>query len=405
MNIKKEIAIVRNEPLLLLALPLALISLLLIIAIRPLVRIRIGFLHCDRIGHFAINTELYLCEKELKKNSDKTIDLFYYPRKVCNQQLANMWERRLHVLPWFWLRPLCLIIRKFDLSPYRVYEARGGPRDIDNLLDSVPMQLSFTDAEEIRGETELQLMGIPEGAPFVCLAVRDADYLEEYYKITDTYHSYRDGNIENYILAAKELVDLGYYVIRMGAKVKNSALLDHSMFIDYATNGMRSDFMDIYLSAKCKIFVTTGTGIDCLSLVFRRPIVEINTVPIGSLRTYRKDVIALTKKHVWISSGRELTMSEIFDNGIGLGLSTNYFESMGVKLIERTPEEIRDVVIEMADRLAGTWQAHPDDEGLQQSFWERFPSDQEAQNGKPLHGEIRSRYSTNFLRNNRTWLM
>ena len=80
------------------------------------------------------------------------------------------------------------------------------------------------------------------------------------------------------------------------------------------------------------------------------------------------------------------------------------YEEKGVDFIENTPEEIRDVVIEMAERLAGTWQSHPDDEALQQLFWKIFPTGAVTDNGVPLHGEISSRYGANFLRNNKEWL-
>jgi hypothetical protein len=76
----------------------------------------------------------------------------------------------------------------------------------------------------------------------------------------------------------------------------------------------------------------------------------------------------------------------------------------GVDLIENTPEEIRDVVVEMADRLEGIFQPMEDDEVLQRKFWEIFPGDAVDRGGVPLHGEIRSRYGANFLRENRWWL-
>ena len=98
-------------------------------------------------------------------------------------------------------------------------------------------------------------------------------------------------------------------------------------------------------------------------------------------------------------------MNEIFSRGVGYCLKTSDYQSRGVSLIENTPEEICDVAIEMADRLAGTWQVHPDDEALQRLFWSIFPSNAVDPNeGKPLHGEVRSRFGANFLRKNREWL-
>jgi hypothetical protein len=81
------------------------------------------------------------------------------------------------------------------------------------------------------------------------------------------------------------------------------------------------------------------------------------------------------------------------------------YESRDIKLIENTPEEIRDVVIEMVERLSGTWQPKEDDEALQRRFWEMYPTDAvDPYQGGPLHGEIRARFGAAFLRNNRGWL-
>jgi hypothetical protein len=54
----------------------------------------------------------------------------------------------------------------------------------------------------------------------------------------------------------------GYYAVRMGARVKNSILCSNSQVIDYATNGQRTDFNDIYIYLHWKSVT--------LFLVFRR---------------------------------------------------------------------------------------------------------------------------------------
>lgn len=247
-------------------------------------------------------------------------------------------------------------------------------------------------------------MGIPSGAPFVCLAVRDSAYLEAHLPaITWGYHSYRNSNIQKYVLAAEELADRGYFVVRMGARVSEAMKSDHARIIDYAANGMRSDFMDIYLGANCEFCLSTGTGMDAVPYIFRRPLAFVNFVPLGILVTFRRQDIHITRRHLSVQDNRELTLSEIFDRGVGFCLAASDYESKGVQPIENTPEEIRDVVVEMAERLNGTWQTHDEDEALQKRFWEAFPSGA-TRNGKPLHGAIRSRYGAAFLRNNRWWL-
>jgi len=69
----------------------ALIIIIIISLIRPIILIRIGKLETARLGHFAGDTELYLCEKYsgISTNRRMSFDLFYYHDRICNKQLYN----------------------------------------------------------------------------------------------------------------------------------------------------------------------------------------------------------------------------------------------------------------------------------------------------------------------------
>lgn len=373
---------------------------------------RIGNLISSRIGHLAANTELYLCERDAGINVPQQhyVDLFCMGyRPICNEQLAIMWRRLLRIWPAWLLGP---ISRVNQLIPGGAIHAIGNntqhDRDVHNLLDRLPPHLIFTEEEEAKGEAGLQAMGIPPGAKFVCLLVRDNAYLDAHLKGMKTdfsYHNYRDSDIQNYVLAAEELANRGYFVVRMGAKVREAIKTDHPRVIDYATNGMRSDFMDIYLGAKCNFCISVSSGYDAVPQIFRRTIVYVNMVPLGYLFTFKAQSLGITKHHFLEAQNRELTLAEIFTHGVGFCMRSSDYESKGIILIENTPEEIRDVVIEMVERLNGTWQAHEDDDVLQRKFWEIFPTDAKTPDGKPLHGEIRARFGANFLRQNQDLLM
>jgi len=405
----KEISIIKGSPMLLLAIPISLISFFLVFVIRPFIHVRIGFLRSDRIGHFAANTELYLCEKDESINRSRVLDLFYFPRNPCNQQLAQMWKRELNILPWFFMRPMDLIIRRFDfLSSFKVDEARGHDRDIDDLYDKYPTHLHFTDEEEIYGESKLRDMGIPEGSQFVCLTVRDSAYLNEIYSGSSNaaYDDFRNCDIKNYILAIEELTERGYFVIRMGAKVNFPLNSSNPKVIDYASNGMRSEFMDIYLGSKCVFCITNGTGFDAIPNVYRRPIALVDAVPFGiNHQSWGNSPIVLSKHHIDISKNRELTMSEIFEQGAAYFKYSSDYESSGISLIGNSPEEIRDAILELTDRIEGVWKEMPEDKNLQQKFWDIFDTDKLNWKGNPWHGKvIKSRYSAKFLRSNKEWL-
>ena len=68
MIFKKEFRILKSEPLLFITLPFSLIILLILKLLSPILLIRFGLLHSDRIGHFLINTELFFCEEIKTKN-------------------------------------------------------------------------------------------------------------------------------------------------------------------------------------------------------------------------------------------------------------------------------------------------------------------------------------------------
>ena len=76
-------------PLFIIAIPFV----VLIRIIRPFILIRLEGLLSHRIGHFAGNVEIYLCEQKagINKPAQCHVDIFYMADKpVCNQQLATM---------------------------------------------------------------------------------------------------------------------------------------------------------------------------------------------------------------------------------------------------------------------------------------------------------------------------
>ncbi len=395
--------------------------------IKPLLLVRIGDIYCRKIGHLAAVTEMYLCERDagINKPVQRHIDLFYLRSgPVCNHQLLNMWKRLLRIWPSWFLAPVARANRLIPGgAPHEVGVNTLHDRDVHNLLDRFPPHLKFTDEEEVRGENNLRVMGIQPGAEFVCLNVRDSAY---WGGVMDTY---RDSDIQSYVLAAEELVSCGYFVIRMGANVNRAMDVCNKLIIDYAANGMRSDFMDIYLGSKCVFCISTGTGFEAVPVIFRRPIVYVNLVPLGHLPTFSESYIGITRHYFLASVNRELTLSEIFSRDLAFCEYNAEYQCQGVNLIDNTPEEIRDVVKEMIDRLNGSWQKHIDDDILQQRFrkifsrkaldslkhidddnilqryWKIFSrASLDRDLNCPHHGEIRSRFGAAFLRNNRGWL-
>src|SRR3990167_27264 len=76
----------------------------LIFIISPWLRIRLIMLFSNRVGHFAWNTEFWLCVIDKFKNDKniKYINFFYTipGHPVANKQLYYMWKRAITILPF-----------------------------------------------------------------------------------------------------------------------------------------------------------------------------------------------------------------------------------------------------------------------------------------------------------------
>ena len=111
---------------------------------------------------------------------------------------------------------------------------------------------------------------------------------------------------------------------------------------------------------------------------------------------------------------KELTISEIFLSNVAASNHTNEFDQNGVELWENSPEEIRDLAIEMDDRLNGNWNETKEDILLQEKFWSIFEENTKRLDPKiilnsamskiPNHGKIKARFGTKFLRENKNWI-
>lgn len=383
--------------------------------VSPFVRIRLINLFSSRIGHYSINTELILCALDMKLDNDKHLKTLFYTepnQPICNLQLHQMWKR---VIP---ISPFSTVAADVDSFLLRIggKAYRNSPiktlqidcRDRYNFLERIKKcHLTFTPKEEERGRELTKELGVPFGAPFVCLLVRDSNYLNTYMPSVDwSYHIYRDAEISTYRLAANYLAERGYFVIRMGKAVKEPFLADDSRIIDYANSQLRSDFMDIYLSAHCSFFLSTCTGLDSVARVFRKPLVITNLV-LADFDIWHPWKLFIPKKILNVERNEILTIKEM--NRLYYEMEEKkqipkLMQERGLSYIDNTSEEIKDLVEEMIGRLMEAWVTSEEDEMLQRQFWKGYPkylkNDNVSQLNIPISEDIKMRVGAKFLKNN-----
>ena len=88
---------------------------------------------------------------------------------------------------------------------------------------------------------------------------------------------------------------------------------------------------------------------------------------------------------------------EIIESGVGGYLHTKNYVNAELEIINNTPEEINDAMIEMRERLRGTWKTTEEDEELQRLFWSSFKTSDK-------HKIFLTRIGKKFLDQNRELL-
>ena len=369
----------------------------------PFIILRIGSLITNRIGHFAANTEIYLCEKDQFKARNKNkilIDIFSLKTKpVCNEQLYKMINRKIIILPYFFIQIVMELNKKYfqiDIKDIKI-DKEDGDRDINNIFDITLPHLKFKRHEERLGKKFLSKIGVPINSEFICLLVRDNAYLNE---ADNSYHNYRNANITDYKLAIEALIEKGYYIIRMGAKVNMKLDISNKKYIDYAYNGLRTDFMDVYLGANCKFAISTSSGWDAIPYIFRKPIVYTPIVPLGYMFTFSHKFMAITKHYINLINNTELSIEEIFKLEVGYALDSQTFINKNISLIDNTPKEIKDAVLEFDNYIYNNFLLSEEESILQTLFWEKFNKFHVNSSGMRIHGEIKSVFCNTYLKNN-----
>ena len=290
---------------------------------------KIHILYTPRIGHLAINTEIFLRRKSIGLIDGELFRIVDHPTGsyISNNQLYKMIKRRVD-------------IKEVTLEEYTKFIKAGhqeagllpcNSNEFWEMSNALP-QLSFLPYEIKKGQELLKKMGINNN-PFVCLHSRDDLYLKETFRdINYSYHGYRDCSIYNYLDAAEWLTKQGVFVLRMGQITSEKIKSDNPMIIDYA-NLYRSDFGDVFLPAHCMFFLGNTAGIFLVSSIFDVPSACANFVPF--------DMTPMLRKDIYIPKNIDLSVSE------QLEFTIEHFESGKIISIENSPEQILELTKEM----------------------------------------------------------
>jgi putative glycosyltransferase (TIGR04372 family) len=249
-----------------------------------------------------------------------------------------------------------------------------------------------------RSEIDL-IKNLCKGDSFVCLNVRDCAFMSATRTRDMSYHNYRDSDISTYVAAAEALAEMGYTVFRMGAIVREPLVSKHPRVVDYATNGMRTDFLDVFLGAHCSFCVSTGSGWDSVPTIFRRPIMLVNHLPTFDTSTITLPLMIYPKTLSNKQTRNGLSLEEICTKCVVNSRFSNEFADAGVEIRDLSSEELVEAVTEMAQRVEGTFVETPEQKEMQaklKHILSTHPKLQPTPNYYPIRAEFASCFLSRY---------
>ena len=361
-----------------LAAPLALIIWLgieIINVFRPVYIV--GLSYKGRITQYLAPMELHL--RQANFSQKKYLMIFVMPAATPNEAVRTIYRRHSLIVDSHFPK---LIRSAFGMVSELLKHRYTPELSAHHLLWALEPATTLNKAENVFGKILMRQLGIPDGAEFVCLGVKDARY---YASITseagygqDLRHQANDSrnvNIANYILAATHLAELGIYVVRVGSVVSAPLPKDrHPMIIDYATEA-RSELGDVVLGAQCKFAINAATGSWVFFSARNKPIACTDTYEFGfkadQLQVMRQGLFTFTL--LKIRQNSQLVKFEQRAIGGQKWADDKLLNQLGLEPIPNTPEEILDVVIEMNDWIDGKLVLSDFDEELQTKFYNCYP--------------------------------
>ena len=378
--------------------PVAFLILCGFLLAKPFVQFRLYRMVDSRIGHLAANTEIVrLRSLEHNKNTTKKEIIVYCSENwnCSNNALRKLFFRNsCHLrgpLAWIalWMSREVRAFRHFGSIANRNLSVDG-----TGLLTKQLPLLKFSNEELRKGQDFLA--SCDTNSKFVCLHVRDSAYLTKTMGQQIHKHDYRDSDIKTYVAAAESLADLGYTVFRMGAIVKEPLVSKHPQVIDYATNSMRTEFLDIFLGAHCTFTISVGSGWDNVPTIFRQPVMFVNHLPVFSASGVTLPVVVYPKVLLDSQTERTLCLKNAIDREIADRFNSQAYKDAGVEIRDLSSEELVKAVTEMAQRVEGTFIETPEQKEMQAKLKHILSTHPKLQ-PSPNYYPIRAQFASCFL--------
>jgi len=307
--------------------------------------------HTFVVGHLASEPDCFLKERALGRFGERRWLLLAPEGRVANPALLEVWSRHLRVVQ----HPVaCAVLEAMTWrGPMRhgLDDYMNRPGHTQRLFEvyrewgrRAPLAALDEDTAGW-GAAQLRMMGVPEGAWFACVHVRQPGFGRDFERI----HEYRNADPLALLPAIAEIRRRGGWVIRMGDATM-TPLPPIEGVIDYALAACKSPRMDVFLCARARFFLGNTSGLFLVSAAFGVPCALANMVPLASMAPGPDD-LSIPKLQWCAAEQRLLTFPEIFTRGLANALRASAYSAAGIEARENSPEDILDLTLDMLDHL------------------------------------------------------
>jgi putative glycosyltransferase (TIGR04372 family) len=359
--------------------------------VRP---IRLATLTTERIGHLALNMETYA----RRNRENKKYSMIFFCASAANETLIEIWSRYFrfvrnrHINRLFYFASPYLKQTRFCIDISKEYSDISA--DSFEAYSVCPPVIALNSAEDAEGRRLLHNMGMEDGAQWMCFHSRDAAFRGQ---LPGSRDSNRNCSINNFLDAARWIADQGVYAVRMGAIVEQPIMDLGPRVLDYGTR-YRSDFMDIYLSARCKFFLGAATGLSCVPVAFNTPLAITNLVPLslagqGATTLYTPKLLRRREDGIFLPFAEAARKGLFNVDPVGLVRldRPEIYDELGLEWVENSAEDVLELCQDMWDQVNGI--APPPAAAEVQNAYRRL---HQGAHGGPYAGRIGPRFALRY---------
>lgn len=255
---------------------------------------------------------------------------------------------------WFWVKVIfehrakCSFHAEFDnKSVFRIKGENG------------KAVLDFSDNEVQLGEELIGKKFHLSKSEYVCICVRDSEFITATMPYSDVNNCYRNYNLQLFMKAMDFLNSQGLKNVRMGKRMK--VMKENSVYIDFQNRGY-DEFLDLILHRNCKYVLGTDSGIAQIApWMFGKPMAAVWTgyPMLDEFANYKSEDLVIFGRLKNVKEDRELslyeTMKKCHEWWIEYEGQAAYFRKNGLVIIPPDEEEICGLAMEMNYKLDGEW--------------------------------------------------